>query len=82
MFDGAVSAIYTGTVTDAPPERKKTRTFKGVMQFTINLQTKMSDIYTSLRVQNIHLKVNNDIIEISSTVKPVFRGPPSEIYSD
>ena len=39
MFDGAVSAIYTGTVTDAPPERKKNRTFKGVMQFTINLQT-------------------------------------------
>ena len=82
MFDGAVSAIYTGTVTDAPPERIKNRTFKGVMQFTINLQTKMSDIYTSFRVQNIHLKVNNDIIEISSTVKPVFRGPPSEIYSD
>ena len=79
MFDGAVSAIYTGTVTDAPPERIKNRTFKGVMQFTINLQTKMSDIYTSFRVQN---KVNNDIIEISSTVKPVFRGPPSEIYSD
>ena len=79
MFDGAVSAIYTGTVTDAPPERKKNRTFKGVIQFTINLQTKMSDIYTSFRVQN---KVNNDIIEISSTVKPVFRGPPSEIYSD
>ena len=82
MFDGAVSAIYTGTVTDAPPERIKNRTFKGVMQFTINLQTKMSDIYTSFRVQNIHLKVNNGIIEISSTVKPVFRGPPSEIYSD
>ena len=82
MFDGAVSAIYTGTVTDAPPERIKNRTFKGVMQFTINLQTKMSDIYTSFRVQNIHLKVNNDIIEISSTVKSVFRGPPSEIYSD
>ena len=82
MFDGAVSAIYTGTVTDAPPERIKNRTFKGVMQFTINLQTKMSDIYTSFRVQNIHIKVNNDIIEISSTVKPVFRGPPSEIYSD
>ena len=82
MFDGAVSAIYTGTVTDAPPERIKNRTFKGVMQFTINLQTKMSDIYTSFRVKNIHLKVNNDIIEISSTVKPVFRGPPSEIYSD
>ena len=81
MLDGAVSAIYTGTVTDAPPERKK-KTFKGVMQFTVNLQTKMSDIYTSFRVQNIHLKVNNDIIEISSTVKPVFRGPPSEIYSD
>ena len=78
MFDGAVSAIYTGTVTDAPPERKKTRTFKGVMQFTINLQTKMSDIYTPFRVQNIHLKVNNDIIEISSTVKPVFRGHPSK----
>ena len=82
MFDGAVSAIYTGTVTDAPPERIKNRTFKGVMQFTINLQTKMSDIYTSFRVQNIHLKVNNDMIEISSTVKPVFRGHPSEIYSD
>ena len=80
MFDGAVSAIYTGTVTDAPPERKKTK-FKGVVQFTLNLQTKLSDIYTSFRVQNIHLKVNNDIIEISSTVKPVFRGPPSEIYS-
>ena len=81
MFDGAVSAIYTGTVTDAPPERKKTK-LKGVVQFTLNLQTKMSDIYTSFRVQNIHLKVNNDIIEISSTVKPVFRGHPSEIYSD
>ena len=48
------------------------------MQFTINLQTKMSDIYTPFRVQNIHLKVNNDIIEISSTVKPVFRGHPSK----
>ena len=81
MFDGAVSAIYTGTVTDAPPERKKTK-FKGVVHFTLNLQTKMSDIYTSFRVQNIHLKVNNDIVEISSTVKPIFRGPPSEIYSD
>ena len=65
-----------------PLREKKTRTFKGVMQFTINLQTKMSDIYTSFRVQNIHLKVNNDMIEISSTVKPVFRGHPSEIYSD
>ena len=65
-----------------PLREKKTRTFTGVMQFTINLQTKMSDIYTPFRVQNIHLKVNNDIIEISSTVKPVFRGHPSEIYSD
>ena len=64
------------------PLREKKTKFKGVMQFTINLQTKMSDIYTSFRVQNIHLKVNNDIVEISSTVKPVFRGPPSEIYSD
>ena len=31
MFDGAVSAIYTGTVTDAPPERKKkTEHLKGL----------------------------------------------------
>ena len=64
------------------PLREKKTKFKGVVQFTLNLQTKMSDIYTSFRVQNIHLKVNNDIVEISSTVKPVSRGPPSEIYSD
>ena len=30
MFDGAVSAIYTGTVTDAPPVKNNTEHLKGL----------------------------------------------------